>query len=206
MAVLSKIEPLSVKYGIGEKEHDEDGRCITAELDTFYLVNVYVPNAGRGLVTLPKRLAWNQAFKSYIKELDKKKPVILCGDMNVAHEEIDLANPKTNTKNAGFTKEEREGMTEFLADGYVDTYRKLYPEQKDAYTFWSYMRNARAKNIGWWVVFFTRFLIINCVIFLFRRLDYFIVSDRIMDRVCDNQIRHQVYGSDHCPLTIFLHV
>lgn len=149
MAVLSKTEPLDVKYGIGEEGHDEEGRCITVEFEKFFLVNVYVPNAGRKLVTLPKRLDWNTAFKAYIKELDKKKPVILCGDMNVAHEEIDIANPKTNTKNAGFTKEEREGMTEFLADGYVDTFRKLYPERKDAYTFWSYMNNARAKNIGW---------------------------------------------------------
>lgn len=149
VGILTKIEPLHVNYGIGNEEHDEEGRCITAELDTFYLVNVYVPNAGRKLVTLPKRLAWNRAFKTYIKELDEKKPVILCGDMNVAHAEIDLANPKTNTKNAGFTKEERDGFTDFLADGYVDTYRKLYPDRKDAYTFWSYMNNARAKNIGW---------------------------------------------------------
>lgn len=149
VAFFSKTQPLDVKYGIGEDDHDDEGRCITAEFDKFYLVNVYVPNAGRKLVTLPKRLNWNTAFKAFIKELDKTKPVILCGDMNVAHQEIDLANPKTNTKNAGFTKEEREGMTEFLSDGYVDTFRRLYPDRKDAYTFWSNMHNARAKNIGW---------------------------------------------------------
>ena len=146
-----------------------------------------MPNAGRNLVTLPKRLEWNKIFKKFIKELDDQKPVIICGDMNVAHNEIDLTNPKTNTKNAGFTKEEREGMTDFLEDGYVDTFRKFYPDQTGAYTFWSYMRNARSKNIGW-------------------RLDYFIVSNRIVDNVCDNIIRSEVLGSDHCPITLFVNI
>lgn len=149
VGLLSKTKPLSVNYGIENEEHDKDGRCITAEYKNFYIVSVYVTNAGRGLVTLPKRLEWNKSFTNYIKKLDKKKPVIICGDMNVAHNEIDLTNPKTNKKNAGFTIEEREGMTEFLNEGFVDTFRKLYPDKKDAYTFWSYMNNARNKNVGW---------------------------------------------------------
>lgn len=151
VGLYSRTEPLSVTYGIGIDEHDSEGRVITAEYDDFYVISVYVPNAGRGLVTLDKRLDWNDHFQKYIADLDKKKPVIICGDMNVAHSEIDLANPKTNTKNAGFTKEEREGMTEFLSAGYVDTFRHLYPEKTGAYTFWSYMSNARAKNTGWYV-------------------------------------------------------
>ncbi|KAF5282501.1 hypothetical protein FQR65_LT14271 [Abscondita terminalis] len=187
VGLFTKKEPISIQYGIGDEEQDNEGRCITAEYENYYVVSVYVPNAGRGLVTLPKRLEWNKVFKHFIKELDLKKPVIICGDMNVAHNEIDLTNPKTNTKNAGFTKEEREGMTEFLEDGYVDTFRKLYPDKTGSYTFWSYMRNARSKNIGW-------------------RLDYFIVSERLSDNVCDNVIRSEVFGSDHCPLTLFLHI
>jgi len=187
VAVYSKEEPLTVTEGINDETHDTEGRCLTLEFETFYLVNVYVPNAGRGLVTLDKRLEWNEAFKNFIKELDEKKPVILCGDMNVAHNEIDLANPKTNKKNAGFTQEEREGMTDFLADGYVDSFRNLYPEEKDVYTFWSYIAKARAKNVGW-------------------RLDYFILSKRIMENVCDNVVRDQVFGSDHCPVTLFINI
>ncbi|KAF2903736.1 hypothetical protein ILUMI_02444 [Ignelater luminosus] len=187
VGLFSRTKPIGVEYGIGVDEHDEEGRCITAEYEKFYVVSVYVPNAGRKLVTLPKRLEWNKAFKKYIKELDKKKPVIVCGDMNVAHSEIDLANPKTNTKNAGFTKEEREGMTEFLEDGYVDTYRKFYPEKTGAYTFWTYMMKSRSKNVGW-------------------RLDYFIVSERFVDKICDNIIRSEVLGSDHCPIALFLNV
>ncbi|XP_018323973.1 DNA-(apurinic or apyrimidinic site) lyase isoform X2 [Agrilus planipennis] len=187
VGVLSKTEPLSVSYGINNESHDEEGRCITTEYEKFYLVCVYVPNAGRKLVTLPKRLEWNESFKNYIKDLDKKKPVIICGDMNVAHNEIDIANPKSNTKNAGFTKEEREGMTDFLGEGFVDTYRELYPDNEGAYTFWTYMTNARSKNVGW-------------------RLDYFIVSSRFMENVCDNIIRNEVYGSDHCPITLFIAV
>ncbi|KAL1513997.1 hypothetical protein ABEB36_003328 [Hypothenemus hampei] len=187
VGVYSKIMPIDVSYGIGDEKQDEDGRCLTLEYENFFLVNVYVPNAGRGLVTLPKRLDWNSSFQSYIKELDKKKPVIVCGDMNVAHNEIDLTNPKSNKKNAGFTPEEREGMTQFLEEGFKDTFRQLYPNKKDTYTFWSYMSNARAKNVGW-------------------RLDYFIVSDRIMDNVCDNAVRDQVFGSDHCPITLFINI
>lgn len=187
VALFSKTEPINVKYGIGVDQHDDEGRCITAEYEKFYVVCVYVPNAGRKLVTLPKRLEWNKAFKTFIKELDAQKPVIICGDMNVAHNEIDLANPKSNTKNAGFTKEEREGMTEFLSEGFVDTYRKLYPNEKDVYTFWSYITKARAKNVGW-------------------RLDYFIVSERIMKKVCDNVVRSGVFGSDHCPVTLFINI
>ncbi|CAG9769873.1 unnamed protein product [Ceutorhynchus assimilis] len=188
VGVYSKIVPLDVIHGIGNDEHDNEGRCITCEYDGFYLVNVYVPNAGRGLKTLPKRLEWNELFKAFIKNLDEKKPVIVCGDMNVAHNEIDLSNPKSNKKNAGFTQEERDGMTDFLKDGgFVDTFRELYPEEKDVYTFWSYMAKARAKNVGW-------------------RLDYFIVSERIGDKVCDNVVNKDVYGSDHCPITLFINI
>lgn len=187
VAVYTKILPENVVYGIGIEDFDSEGRCITLEFEGFYLVNVYVPNAGRGLVTLPKRLEWNEHFKSYIKNLDKSKPVIICGDMNVAHNEIDLANPKTNQKNAGFTIQERDGMTEFLKDGYVDSYRHLYPEVSNSYTFWSYMSKARAKNVGW-------------------RLDYFILSERIKDKLCDSVIRSQVFGSDHCPISLFISI
>lgn len=187
VGVLSKIQPLNVIYGIDHEAHDEEGRCITLEFDTFHVVNVYVPNAGQGLKTLPKRLDWNVLFKSFVKGLDEKKPVILCGDMNVAHAEIDLANPKTNKKHAGFTQEERNGMTDFLQDGYVDSFRFLYPDVRDVYTFWSYMGKARAKNVGW-------------------RLDYFIVSERLKQKVCDSTVASDVYGSDHCPINLFISV
>ncbi|CAG9812553.1 unnamed protein product [Phaedon cochleariae] len=180
-------EPISVTYGIEEPEIDEEGRCITAEYDQFYLVCVYVPNAGRKLVTLPKRLDWNSAFKGYVNRLEARKPVIICGDMNVSHQEIDLARPASNKKNAGFTQEERDGMTDFLGEGYVDTFRELYPDKADAYTFWTYMANARAKNVGW-------------------RLDYFIISKKIMQKVCDNVIRSEIVGSDHCPITLFINI
>ncbi|XP_023247426.1 uncharacterized protein LOC106635782, partial [Copidosoma floridanum] len=184
LALLSKKKPLNVSYGLNNDEFDHEGRLITAEYDNYYVLNVYVPNAGNKLVTLPKRLKWNEAFKKFVQDLDKKKPVIVCGDMNVAHQEIDLTNPKTNTKNAGFTPEEREGMTDFLNAGYVDTFRFLYPEKTGVYTFWSYFRNARGKNIGW-------------------RLDYFIVSERIKNKVCDVINRDQVFGSDHCPVVLY---
>uniref|UniRef100_A0A182SJK0 DNA repair nuclease/redox regulator APEX1 n=1 Tax=Anopheles maculatus TaxID=74869 RepID=A0A182SJK0_9DIPT len=187
VAIYSKKMPIHVVYGLGDEEQDQDGRLLTAEYEKFYLVCVYVPNAGKKLVTLPKRLRWNAKFHQYLRELDAKKPVILCGDMNVAHEEIDLANPKTNRKNAGFTQEERDGMSELLSLGFVDTFRKLYPERTGAYTFWTYMGGARAKNVGW-------------------RLDYFITSERLADKVTDNVIRTQVYGSDHCPVTLFLNI
>ncbi|CAB3228729.1 unnamed protein product [Arctia plantaginis] len=178
---------MNVTYGLQNEELDTEGRLITAEYEQFYLVCTYVPNSGRKLVTLPKRLQWNEEFRKYVKELDKKKPVIICGDMNVSHKEIDLANPKTNRKNAGFTDEERQGMSELLGDGFVDTFRHLYPDKTDAYTFWTYMSNSRARNVGW-------------------RLDYFIISERLLPSLCDNVIRDEVYGSDHCPLSLFLHL
>ncbi|KAG6803654.1 hypothetical protein HZU73_01032 [Apis mellifera caucasica] len=187
VALFTKEKPIDVKYGLNNSEFDNEGRLITAEYLNFYLINVYVPNAGQKLVTLPKRLKWNEIFKTYVRNLDEKKPVIICGDMNVAHKEIDLRNPKTNIKNAGFTIEERDGMTDFLATGFVDTFRALYPDKTDAYTFWSYFANARSKNIGW-------------------RLDYFLVSERIKDNVCDNVIRDKVYGSDHCPIVLYINI
>ncbi|XP_076398274.1 recombination repair protein 1 isoform X2 [Megachile rotundata] len=187
VALYTKQKPIDIQYGLKNSEFDDEGRLITAEYPNFYFLNVYVPNAGQKLVTLPKRLQWNEAFKSYVKQLDEKKPVIICGDMNVAHQEIDLTNPKTNTKNAGFTKEEREGMTDFLAAGFVDTFRSLYPDKTGAYTFWSYFANARSKNIGW-------------------RLDYFLVSEKIKNKVCDNVIRDKIYGSDHCPIVLFVNI
>ncbi|XP_044760564.1 exodeoxyribonuclease isoform X2 [Coccinella septempunctata] len=187
VGMLTKKEPINVIYGIGDEDQDEDGRSITAEFDSFYLVTVYVPNAGRKLVTLDKRLKWNNIFKDFIKQLDKKKPVIVCGDLNVAHNEIDLANPKPNMRNAGFTQEERDGMTDFLQEGFIDTFREFYPDRKDAYTFWTYMNKSRTRNIGW-------------------RLDYFLVSERFKNKVCDSVIHDKVYGSDHCPLTLFVNV
>ncbi|CAG9563335.1 unnamed protein product [Danaus chrysippus] len=177
---------MNVQYGLQNEELDSEGRIITAEYEEFYLICTYVPNAGRKLVTLPKRLKWNDEFRKHVKSLDEKKPVIICGDMNVAHNEIDLTNPKTNKKNAGFTEEERAGMTELLGDGFVDTFRHFYPD-KVAYTFWSYMANSRAKNVGW-------------------RLDYFIVSERLLPSICDSSIRGKVYGSDHCPIALYLHL
>jgi len=188
VGLLSKTKPLSVEFGFRSKdgeEHDQDGRLITVEFDSFYLLNAYVPNAGRKLVTLDKRMRWDPMFRSYVEKLDKKKPVIICGDMNVAHNEIDLKNPKTNKRNAGFTQEERDGFTELLGAGFVDSFRHFYPKKEGAYTFWTYMMNSRAKNTGW-------------------RLDYFLVSERLAPRLADCAIRNQVYGSDHCPLTLLL--
>ncbi|XP_011350353.1 uncharacterized protein LOC105286822 isoform X2 [Ooceraea biroi] len=187
VALFCKEKPVTIKYGLNNASFDSEGRIITAEFSEFFLVNVYVPNAGQKLVTLPKRLEWNKTFKKYIEKLDEKKPVIICGDMNVAHQEIDLKNPKTNTKNAGFTKEERDDMTDFLTAGFVDSFRLLYPDKEGAYTFWSYFASARNKDIGW-------------------RLDYFLISDRIKSKVCDNVIRKQVYGSDHCPVILYINL
>jgi len=189
VGLLSKTEPLSVRFGFGSEvegseEHDSEGRLITAEFPTFFLVTTYVPNAGRGLVTLPKRLRWDPLLRRHLAELDKTKPVIVCGDMNVAHQEIDLKNPKTNRKNAGFTQEERDGMTELLELGFVDTFRHLHPEEQ-VFTFWTYMMGCRAKNVGW-------------------RLDYFLVSRRLLGRVEACHVRGQVFGSDHCPITLML--
>lgn len=187
VAIYSKIMPINVEYGIGNEEFDDVGRMITAEYEKFFLINVYVPNSGRKLVNLEMRMRWEQLFQAYVQKLDALKPVVICGDMNVSHLEIDLANPKSNTRNAGFTKEERDKMTELLALGYVDTFRHLYPKRTGAYTFWTYMANARARNVGW-------------------RLDYCIVSERFLPRVVDNVMRSHCWGSDHCPITVFLNV
>uniref|UniRef100_A0A3B4E815 exodeoxyribonuclease III n=1 Tax=Pygocentrus nattereri TaxID=42514 RepID=A0A3B4E815_PYGNA len=157
VAMLCKTEPIKVTYGIGKEEHDKEGRVITAEFPSFFLVTSYVPNAGRGLVRLDYRKTWDVDFRAYLSDLDKRKPLVLCGDLNVAHQEIDLKNPKGNRKNAGFTPEEREGFSQLLADGFTDSFRELYPEQTNAYTFWTYMMNSRSKNVGW-------------------RLDYFVLS------------------------------
>lgn len=187
VALYSKEKPLNISYGIGNKEFDTDGRLITAEYEKFYLVAAYVPNAGQGLKTLPKRMKWDKEFREYLKKLDSKKPVILAGDLNVAHNEIDLANPKTNTRSAGFTQEERDAMTELLKQGFVDSFRHLYPDKTGAYTYWTYIGNARSRNTGW-------------------RLDYFVLSERLVPHLCDNVIRNQMYGSDHCPITLFLNI
>ncbi len=184
-AVFSKTKPLSVSYGLGIEEHDKEGRVITAEFTDFYLVNVYTPNAQRGLERLEYRMVWEDAFRSYVKELDEKKPVIICGDLNVAHNEIDLKNFKTNVGNAGFTYEERGKMTELLASGFVDSFRYLYPDKTGAYSWWSYMFKAREKNAGW-------------------RIDYFIVSEKLADRIEDAVIYSDVMGSDHCPVGLQL--
>ena len=184
-AVFTKERPLSVSYGIGLPEHDSEGRVITAEYPEFYLVNVYTPNSQQELARLSYRMEWEDAFRGYLKALDAKKPVIVCGDMNVAHEEIDLKNPKTNRKNAGFTDEERQKMTELLASGFTDTFRMLYPDAEGIYSWWSYRFHAREKNAGW-------------------RIDYFLVSDRLKDRVADSRIDTGVFGSDHCPVELIL--
>jgi AP endonuclease-1 len=187
-ALFSKQEPVKVTYGIEVEKHDKEGRVITAEYDKFYFVAAYVPNAGRGLPRLDYRTQeWDVDFRNYLMKLDKVKPVILCGDLNVAHREIDLANPKTNTRTAGFTKEEREQFSELLKCGFIDSFRHLYPDVTGAYTYWTYMSNARAKNVGW-------------------RLDYFVISERLKDALCDCVIRKDVHGSDHCPITLLLHL
>lgn len=183
-AVFSKREPLSVTYGIGISEHDTEGRVITLEFEDFYLVTVYTPNAQRELARLTYRMAWEDAFRGYLRALDEKKPVVMCGDLNVAHEEIDLKNPKSNRHSAGFSDEERGKFTELLACGFTDTFRYLYPD-KVQYSWWSYMMKAREKNVGW-------------------RIDYFVVSDRLRARVGDSVILDQVMGSDHCPVGLEL--
>ncbi len=182
-AVFSKIKPIKVEYGIGKEEHDQEGRVITLEFEEFYLVNCYTPNSQRELTRLDYRMKWEDEFKSYLKKLDTKKPVILCGDLNVAHNEIDLKNPSTNRHNAGFTNEEREKMTELLNNGFVDSFRYLYPDTKDVYSWWSYMFHAREKNAGW-------------------RIDYFIVSEKIKEKIEDSKVLMQVLGSDHCPVEL----
>lgn len=181
-AVFTKHEPISVRYGLGIEEHDHEGRAITLEYESFYLLNVYTPNSQRELTRLDYRMRWEDALRAYIKELDAKKPVIYCGDLNVAHEEIDLKNPKTNRTSAGFTDEERAKLSELLGCGFCDTFRRLYPEKVE-YSWWSYMFHAREKNVGW-------------------RIDYFIVSERIAGLVRESRIHGDVFGSDHCPVSI----
>ena len=181
-AIFSKNAPLNVTYGIGIEEHDKEGRVITAEYENFYLVTVYTPNSQRELARLDYRMVWEDVFRAYLLELDKKKPVIVCGDLNVAAEEIDLMNPKTNRKNAGFTDEERAKFRELKAAGFVDTFRHLHPEEVK-YSWWSYMFKAREKNAGW-------------------RIDYFVVSERIADKVQAAEIHTEILGSDHCPVSI----
>lgn len=180
-AILSKEQPLAVTYGINMEEHDQEGRVITCEYDQFYLVTVYTPNSKRGLERLDYRMVWEDDFQAYVKALDEKKPVIICGDLNVAHQKIDLKNPQSNRLNAGFTDEERSKMTQFLENGFVDSFRYLHPEAKDRYSWWSYMAQSRQRNIGW-------------------RIDYFIVSERIKDKIKKAEILDQVMGSDHCPV------
>lgn len=180
-AVFTRIEPLAVTYGIGIPEHDHEGRVITLELPDFYLVNCYTPNSQRGLERLAYRMTWEDAFRAYLQSLDAKKPVILCGDLNVAHEDLDLKNPKTNHHNAGFTDEERGKFSELLAAGFLDTYRTLHPDATGAYTWWSYLRKARLTNAGW-------------------RIDYFVASEKLRSRIADATIHADVYGSDHCPV------
>ena len=182
-AMFSKDEPLSVKYGIGIGEHDKEGRVITAEFDTYYLVTCYTPNSQNELKRLDYRMEWEDAFLAYLKELEKSKPVILCGDLNVAHKEIDLKNPKTNRKNAGFTDEEREKMTVLLDSGFTDTFRYFYPDKEGIYSWWSYRFKAREKNAGW-------------------RIDYFISSKELNDKLVSAAIHTEVLGSDHCPVEL----
>lgn len=183
---FSKKQPKSVSYGLNSEIFDKEARLITMEFDKFYVINVYVPNSGRGLVRLDVRMKWDVEFRNYLKGLDAKKPIIVCGDLNVSHHEIDLTNPKTNLKTAGFTIGERQNMTRLLEQvDLVDVFRLLYPDKTGCYTFWTYMKNAREKNIGW-------------------RLDYFLLSKRWSKRICDCIIQNEVYGSDHCPTSLFI--
>lgn len=182
-AMFTKEEPIAVTYGLGIEEHDHEGRVITAEFPEYYVVTCYTPNSQDGLKRLDYRMQWEDAFQSYLKELETKKPVIFCGDLNVAHQEIDLKNPKTNRKNAGFSDEERAKFTELLEAGFVDTFRYFYPDQEGIYSWWSYRFSARAKNAGW-------------------RIDYFCVSESLKDRLVDAKIHTEVMGSDHCPVEL----
>lgn len=182
-AIFTKHTPLSVTYGIGEEEHDQEGRTISLEYESFYLVTVYTPNSQRELARLDYRMTWEEVFRSYLLRLNEDKPVIVCGDLNVAHNEIDLKNPKTNRNNAGFTDDEREKFTTLLEAGFIDTFRHFYPDKTDAYTWWSYFAKSRERNIGW-------------------RIDYFLVSKALRDNLVDAQIHDQVMGSDHCPVSL----
>lgn len=182
-AIFAKEEPISVFFGLGIEEHDQEGRLITLEYDNFYLVCCYTPNAQNFLKRLEYRMKWEEDLKEYLLKLEEKKPVIYCGDLNVAHEEIDLKNPKTNHKNPGFSNEEREKMTDLLGSGFIDSFRHLYPEEEDAYSWWSYRAGARANNVGW-------------------RIDYFLVSEKLTDKIQEAGILSKVLGSDHCPVTL----
>ena len=184
-AVFTKREPISVTYGLGIEEHDQEGRVITCEFENFYFVTVYTPNSQAELARLDYRMKWEDDFRAYLLQLDKRKPVIVTGDLNVAHKEIDLKNPKSNRRNAGFTDEERGKFTELLEAGFVDTFRHFYPELEGAYSWWSYRFQARAKNTGW-------------------RIDYFCVSERLRDQLEDARILSEVHGSDHCPVELLL--
>ena len=182
-AIFTKVKPKNITYGIGIEQHDKEGRVITLEFENFFLVNCYTPNSKRGLERLDYRMVWEDEFRNYLINLNKTKPVIMCGDLNVAHKEIDLKNPKSNRRNAGFTDEERNKMTELLSSNFTDTFRYLYPEKQDSYTWWSYMGKAREKNIGW-------------------RIDYFIVSSDIKNKIKDALIWDKIMGSDHCPIEL----
>lgn len=184
-AIFTKQKPINVTYDINLQEHSLEGRVITLEMDNFYLVNCYTPNSQRGLARIEYRMKWEDDFREYLLSLDKKKPVILCGDLNVAHNEIDLKNPSSNHKNAGFSDQERAKMTQLLNSGFIDTFRYLYPNRDSIYTWWSYMFNARANNVGW-------------------RIDYFIVSSRMIEKVSDSIIHDEIMGSDHCPIELIL--
>ena len=184
-AIFTRKEPISVSYGLGIEEHDKEGRVITLEFEEFYFMTVYTPNSQNELARLSYRMEWEDAFRAYVKKLDEKKPVVFCGDLNVAHQEIDLKNPKTNRMNAGFTDEERGKMTELLDAGFIDTFRYFYPEKKDIYSWWSYRFKAREKNAGW-------------------RIDYFIVSKRLESYLKDASIHTEIFGSDHCPVELIL--
>ena len=184
-AIFTRQQPLSVAYGIGVEEHDHEGRVITLEMEQFYLITVYVPNSQDGLKRLDYRMTWEDAFLAYLQQLEEKKPVVVCGDLNVAHQEIDLKNPKSNRKNAGFTDEERAKFTQWLNAGFTDTFRYFYPEQKEIYSWWSYRFKAREKNAGW-------------------RIDYFVTSASLNEKLVDAKIHTDVYGSDHCPVELVL--
>lgn len=186
-AIFTKQKPLNVTYGIGKEEHDKEGRVITVEFEKFYMVNIYTPNSKRELERLDYRQIWEDEIREYLLDLNANKPVVMCGDLNVAHNEIDLKNPKTNRKNAGFTDEERAKMTELLNAGFVDTFRYKYPEVEGKYSWWSYMFHAREKNAGW-------------------RIDYFIVSENLKDKIEDAKILDDIYGSDHCPVELDLNI
>lgn len=184
-AIFTKKKPLSINYGIGIEEHDQEGRVITLEFSHFYMINVYTPNSKSELERLEYRQKWEDDFRKYLTKLDKQKPIVLCGDLNVAHNDIDLKNPKTNHQSAGFTDEERGKMTELLEAGFIDTYRYLYPNKENVYSWWSYRMKAREKNVGW-------------------RIDYFIVSSRLRDNIEDAKILMEVMGSDHCPVELLI--